>query len=168
MSNIESNTIGKNESFILDFLRAITAQLVLISHGITFLIPHEVYKTSRFIGYIAPFGVIIFFLLSGYLITHSAKKKNFSYEGFKIFLIDRFSRIYTPFIPCLILISLIDWINIRVFNGIYLNEKATGIATFLGNLFMLQNRPSIGVDMHFNSFLFGVDQFVKSALLSGK
>jgi peptidoglycan/LPS O-acetylase OafA/YrhL len=58
--------ITKESSYILNILRVFAAQAVLVGHSLS------MFGLSKTFGYMASVGVIVFFLLSGYLITHSA------------------------------------------------------------------------------------------------
>lgn len=98
-------------------------------------------------------GVVIFFILSGYLICRTFQK----YNCFRDFFIDRFSRIYLTLVPCLILISIIDFF-VKDF-GMYRHEAAFGFNVFVANLFMLQDHPFLwlvnrifNVDVQVTSF----------------
>jgi len=86
-------------------------------------------------------GVVVFFVLSGFLIPYStfskmAKSSNYSLSSY---LIDRFARIYTGLVPALFFIIVVDTIAGVVFSNQYIS--AFNIQTFLGNLLMLQDFP---------------------------
>lgn len=98
--------------------------------------------------YMQNIAVVVFFVLSGCLITHSTRlklaDKARTYRATDYF-IDRFSRIYTAFVPALFLILLLDLVINRIDpNGFSLYRAAADVPTFFGNLFMLQDFPAQG------------------------
>lgn len=103
-------------------------------------------------------AVMVFFLLSGFLVGGGALKK-MRENSFNAtdYMISRISRIYTVLVPALICGGLLDWIGLRYLNGteIYTNSaqyktKSLGfviadnldISTFMSNLFNLQGTLS--------------------------
>lgn len=99
-------------------------------------------------------AVMVFFVLSGFLVGGGALRKWYSgtYSS-RDYFISRFSRIYTVLFPALVCGGLLDWIGLRYFNGtgIYTNSPAYHTpllnfyiasnldwATFLANLANLQ------------------------------
>ena len=85
---------------------------------------------------------MLFFILSGFLISFSLFRKNFNVT-FREFFLARFCRIYCGLIPALIFIVLIDWLFMRL--GGYSHYDAFSIKAFLGNIFMLQNFPAFHI-----------------------
>ncbi len=139
-SNAVSATISDIVSVRLDFLRGLGAQLVLIGH-LSFMtdwneLGFDLYK-------LADLGVIIFFIISGYLIAYSHDrgiKRNYT---FKDYFINRFSRIYSVLLPALILITVLDLIAINVEYIQYQRHDEFTLLNFVGNLFCLQNHSTI-------------------------
>lgn len=151
------NTLKLNQaqSAYLDFLRGLAAILVLLGHGsILFLNGGLFYKTHIQNG-----AVLVFFLLSGFLITYTVIRRydDPSYT-FKEFFIDRFSRIFSAFIPALLFVTVLDLytstipFDWTVFNAASSTESTpagwmSGINTgltiqnWIGNLLMLQDFP---------------------------
>lgn len=86
---------SNDRSFLLDVLRAVSAQIVCIGHALSYsgLYPDE-------LPYLQNLGVCIFFVLSGFLIAHVLQ----SAPSFAGFVVDRASRIYTAYLPALVLI----------------------------------------------------------------
>jgi peptidoglycan/LPS O-acetylase OafA/YrhL len=119
---------SKNDtSMALDLLRAVAAQMVCVGHSINF---------SRSGFTLAPvWGVLIFFILSGFVIAYTLDSKSRD-EGYNLveFGIERIARIYSVYAPALLLIATMDW----AVSGLF-NYKA-----LLGNLLMLQNVPNSG------------------------
>ena len=133
---LKKNSISEADSSFLDFARGISAQLVLIGHLLSI---YGVYKLYPYIPKIQNFGVMIFFIMSGFLITFISIVKGKEY-GFKNFMIDRFSRIYSALIPAIILIFFIDMYlrSIQVRDFEIFNHS---FGNFMSNLFLLQNHP---------------------------
>lgn len=133
--------INEDVSLVLDLIRGVSAQMVVIGHLLSFL---KIYPNSNTLNplYIQNVGVVIFFILSGFLISYSLlnKLRNQQYT-FKEYFIERFSRIYSGFIPSLFLILLIDFINVKINMSDYTHGEAFNLITFLGNLLMLQDFP---------------------------
>ena len=98
--------LTKGNSIILDLIRGVSAQLVVIGHGISFFGIFKLVQQPNFPS-IQNIAVLIFFILSGFLISYSTFRK--SNYGFKQYFIDRFSRIYTAFIPSLLFVFLLDY-----------------------------------------------------------
>lgn len=135
--------ITKSQSVLIDFIRGISAQMVLLGHLIGF------YFLDQQI-FIQNFGVVVFFVLSGHLITISALRlKKDNVFNFKKFFIDRFSRIYAGLAPAILICIIIDLINSSIsstntllFDINHLSVQAT-IASML-NLGGLPNPINLG------------------------
>ena len=134
--------LSEGNSTILDLIRGISAQLVVVGHGISmfgiFKFLHE-----PNIPWMQNAAVLVFFLLSGFLITYSTlnKLRSSSNYGFKQYFSDRFSRIYAAFIPSLLFVLLIDFISRQIDPGLYEYSEAFDVKNFVGNLFMFQDFP---------------------------
>lgn len=74
-------------------------------------------------------AVVVFFLLSGFVIAHSVLRKEFSGPAY---LRARFLRIFVPFIPALAIAYLVQ----SLING---GPVAPDLPTLIGNLLMLQD-----------------------------
>lgn len=122
-------------SAYLDALRAIAANLVLVSHIV--LIHYN--GSIRYGG--GSLAVSLFFLLSGFLITQSMlnwqKRSGPRLPGF---LADRVARIITPYVPALLLITAANVLFITTKWGA--PEVNTGVRPFVGNLLMLQDHSA--------------------------
>src|SRR5687768_13346896 len=77
-----------NSSLLLDVLRAAAAEAVVIGHGVGlfYYYPRPLPQPPAF-PYVQDIAVVVFFLLSGFLITYATLRKPSSY-GFREFLID--------------------------------------------------------------------------------
>jgi peptidoglycan/LPS O-acetylase OafA/YrhL len=124
-------------SLMLDLLRASAAQMVCVGHAVRFFsggfnqswplpLPHHT-------------GVVLFFILSGFLITYTLieRAKDPSY-GFGTFLIERTARIYSGLIPALLLVIIVDGIVLHFVND-PLISVAYNLPTFLANLAMFDS-----------------------------
>jgi peptidoglycan/LPS O-acetylase OafA/YrhL len=150
-------------SEFLDLVRWLAALLVVLHHGrhLWFVdladVPNKtlLIKVFYFLTGFGSEAVMVFFLLSGYLVGGGALRKwrSDSYSSVD-YMISRFSRIYTLLVPVLIFGALIDWIGLHYLNGteIYTNSpryhtKSLGfvisdnlnIPTFFSNLFNFQD-----------------------------
>ena len=131
--------INSLQSFTLDFIRVFASQLVVIGHLLSFF-----HIGNEEMPYIQNTGVVMFFILSGLIISYTIfYKSQFGYS-FKTFFIERFSRIYTGLIPSLLFILLVDSISRYLDYSLYSFTDAFNIKTFLGNLLMLQDYNYIG------------------------
>src|SRR5690349_17916954 len=85
-------------------------------------------------------GVLVFFILSGFLVCSSVVQKwDRSDYRFEHFLIDRFCRIFVAFVPALVFVAAVDAV-LRAHPG-YPFRSDYSIGTWLGNLVMLQDYP---------------------------
>lgn len=113
------------QSALLDWTRGLAAQAVLIGHVIT-----ASDAESRIL--IQDAGVVMFFVLSGFLIAHSTLRKAGAYT-FTEYFCDRASRIFVPYVPAVIFIILA---------GIVFSLPGPyDPVTALANLAMLQDFP---------------------------
>lgn len=124
-------------SVSLDILRIVAAQLVVIGHAISFFGVASRFSPPNF-PYIQNIGVIVFFVLSGFVIGHALVRglSDPSY-GLINFVIDRTARIYSAYLPALLVIAAIDGALLSYVNFQY--EAYLGWNNFLGNTVMLQN-----------------------------
>jgi len=135
--------MNKSTSLYLDFLRVVAAFGVMLVHANQgwfsnglFLRPEYGHKL-----------VMVFFVLSGYLIAFTVDKKN---KGPEKYLVDRISRLYSVVIPALILTFVVDSLGERINFSFYLDKINTGNqtlrfllnATFLQQVWGLSTRPS--------------------------
>ena len=133
--------LTKNESLYLDIIRVLASQIVLIGHGISYF---SILKFLQYpnVPYMQNIAVVLFFILSGFIITYSSSQKlenkNYSYT---FFLIDRFSRIFVAFVPAIIFVTFIDFISQTISPDGYKYTSAFNLSTFIANLFMLQDFP---------------------------
>lgn len=154
-------------SWTLDFLRWCAAFLVVIGHlrSLLFVEYNKVTTVTiidKLFYFLTGFGheaVIVFFVLSGYLVGGEFLRIRKKGQEFKIYFLKRFSRIFIVFAPALIVGGIIDFIGIHWFNynGIYNNNfkiaamnfsvvEHLKIDVFLTNLAMMQTSlgPTLG------------------------
>lgn len=136
------------QSTYLDFMRAAAAMTVLFGHGALIFLAGSAFSRSD----VQAGGVLVFFLMSGFLISYSVfRKYNDPTYTFKDFFIDRFCRIYCAFLPALFFVWLVDMqtLSFPIDSSARVTEltwipgmvENTNIITWVGNLFMMQDFP---------------------------
>jgi len=131
--------LSENSSLALDALRAFASQAVVVGHGISFFGIWQSLQPPKFL-YIQNLAVVVFFVLSGFLITYATLRKSTGYR-FREFFIDRFARIYSAYGVVLVLVWLIDRFAIYLDPAAYGYYDSLNWRTFVGNTFMLQDFP---------------------------
>lgn len=127
-------SIPEGGAVYLDGVRAIAANLVVVSH-VNLLFLNNAYSFKG--GSIA---VVIFFLLSGFLITWTARAKTPDTAGLARFTADRIARIATPYVPVLLMVAML---NAAAISGTYGEPGQNhGWMALVGNLFFLQDYPA--------------------------
>lgn len=128
----DGHAMSDMASAYLDALRAAGANLVIASHVLA------LYLGIRDEYALGNLGVAVFFLLSGFLIMQSMLNwLNKPEPRLPGFIADRVARIMTPYVPALVLIALANLVLIHSNHS--LGGTNTGLLTFLGNLFLLQD-----------------------------
>ena len=131
--------INSVQSLTLDIIRIFAVQIVVVGHLLGAV------EIGDKMPYIQNTGVVIFFVLSGLIISYTLFYKSQSKAySFKIFFIDRFSRIYMGLLPSLLVILIIDSCILYLNPEYYTFQDAFNLKTFFGNLFMLQDYNEIG------------------------
>jgi peptidoglycan/LPS O-acetylase OafA/YrhL len=128
--------LNSAQRVFLDFVRGGAAIAVLFGHS-----AHYFWKGSALAtGALQALGVLVFFLISGFLISFSVFQKYGDRRyGCSDYFIDRFCRIYCVFLPALIFVAVVDGV-LRAEPG-YEWGRDYNLQTWLGNLFMLQDFP---------------------------
>lgn len=127
--------LSAGQSLTLDFMRAAASLFVLIGHAWALTKS----PTANY-AEIQTLGVVIFFVMSGFLITYTCIIRN-NYS-FPEYFIDRFARIFTSLLPALLMVVFIDWIGRQ-----NISNDNYSIKTFLANALMIQFNP--GLDWFF-------------------
>jgi peptidoglycan/LPS O-acetylase OafA/YrhL len=90
---------------LLNLARATGAQLVLIGHAAYYYYGGGALSS----GYLGTIGVLLFFLLSGFLICSGVVQKwDRPDYGLQHYLIDRFCRIFVAYGPALLFVAAVD------------------------------------------------------------
>lgn len=153
----------KKHTLTIDLMRGVAAQLVLLQHSfnLLFSIPDNVASMAdshlwyRLISVPTSFGrtaVVVFFVISGYLIGHDVwvRIQNDTFSP-KFYTISRLSRLYCVVLPGLFICAALDFAafhygqgssiinaNIPFYPATWLSEHTTGAKTFACNLLFLQ------------------------------
>lgn len=143
--------INENLSSFLNLSRALAAMLVLIGHiyMIVFIAQVEVEKNifQTFFEFIGSFGhqaVMVFFVMSGFLVSKSAIKA-LNTNNLSKYFINRLVRLHIVLIPALILTFCMDSLLINQFKEyveiaeITIIENRTSVVGFFGNILFLQD-----------------------------
>jgi len=159
INTLSHNYLSGDSSLIIDIIRVIACEMVVISHtfDISIVYFHIIANISvPFITVINDFfghvGVILFFIVSGIVISNSLLKNidiNETYD-FKNYFIDRFSRIYTGLVPCLIFIFIFATILLNTSKEYCIAMRFPNIDFFswIGSLFMLQGIRFPNIQAH--------------------
>jgi peptidoglycan/LPS O-acetylase OafA/YrhL len=138
--------------FFFDVLRGVSAQMVLVGHALNVFFPavfmtvapDGLLQARPLLPYVQNLGVLVFFCISGYLVTASVMRRSASASyGLADFLLDRFARIFTPLVPLLLLLyaaenafgddgARLPWLVLNV-----------GLDDLLLNLTMLFDHPAM-------------------------
>lgn len=121
------------ERAFFDALRILASNLVLLSH-VSLLFRFD--PPLR----LGSLGVVLFFLLSGYLICVAAARR-WGRQGdqFLDFLIDRWSRIFVPFLPALLIVAaLVELFALRNYGQFGVDR---GPIALLANALLLHDYP---------------------------
>lgn len=154
---VPGSTLTNAQCNYLDALRGGAAQLVLIGHIYSISHPGKTWG-------IGDLGVIVFFILSGFLISYSALVKlNKNGYSFQYFLRDRFFRIFVPYLPALLLVVGIDTLVYRYTNATTYLEYYS-LKDFVATLLMLQQHP-VGL---FADQLLGLEELKLSTFSSSR
>lgn len=144
---------GGERSFYFDIVRGVSAQLVLAGHALNVCFP-DYFMTSGTVPlqakpglfYMQNLGVLVFFCISGYLVTASVVRRQ-AQPGYGIvaYLLDRFARIFTPLVPLLLILFVVE--NLWFGHGTVLRYTTldTNLPTLLLNLTMLFDHPLMSV-----------------------
>ena len=143
--------INESLSTFLDLSRAIAALLVLIGYIYIVIFTStqkvELFSFQKILEFFGSFGhqaVMVFFVLSGFLVSKSAIKA-LNENNLKKYTINRVVRLHIVLIPALILTFFMDYILTVLFKEyiedsvIKMIEDRTSFSTFFGNILFLQD-----------------------------
>jgi peptidoglycan/LPS O-acetylase OafA/YrhL len=104
----------------LDIVRFLAAFTVLLSHasGLDFV------TADTTLGHYGREAVIIFFVLSGFVIAYTADQKD---RTLSVYSIHRISRVYSVVIPALLLTPIVDGIGSRLHPEFYVGYDAQSV-----------------------------------------
>ncbi len=127
------------QQIFMDFFRILAALFVVVGHSFSFY-QITALKNQDYFPYIQNIGVVMLFLLSGFLTAYSltAKNQNRDYK-FPAFVKHKAIRIAGEYLPALALIAFIDYLAIKLNGANYGYHASYNVKQFLGNLFMLQD-----------------------------
>lgn len=130
--------LASGQQLLLDIYRITAALFVMVGHSFAYY-KISVLKNQNVFPYIQNIGVVMFFLLSGFLTTYSLQCKNVNNDySFCVFTKHKIIRIIKEYLPGLTFIGIIDFISIKINKDSYSFYKAYNLKQFIGNLFMLQ------------------------------
>ena len=131
--------LGPASSSFLDLCRGLSASIVLLAHA------QSIFHIETGLPILGGLGVVIFFLLSGFLITISLtrhlQKDN---SEFHVFLSDRIARIATPFIPVLLIVAILNLFLVQGHWGQPTGANK-GLYALVGNALFLADYPMFQV-----------------------
>lgn len=145
MKELSRATLPANTVVWLDMLRGMSAQLVLLGHLSLFRSDTAVLHPAA----IQTIAVVIFYILSGFLIFHTIfNKLPLASYTFTSFFIDRFCRIYPAYVAALLFVVVIDALHMHFYPLPYAEHGYRyRVVTFISNLFFLQK-----INLHQGSF----------------
>lgn len=132
-------TISPTLSFFLNIFRVFAAWSVLFGHCFTGF-KKTIFQNQLYFPYLQNIGVVLLFLLSGFLSAYSFyRKKDDSSYNFTIYFIEKSCRIGIGLFPALIFVAILDRITISISPEKYLFYENYNFKSFLGTLLNLQN-----------------------------
>jgi len=140
---IVSSKLTQGQRVYLDFVRAAAALCVMFGHAAQYFLVGTFFDRMHEINVL---GVLIFFVISGFLISLSVFQKHTDQRyGFREYAIDRFCRIYSGYLPALIFVAIADAFIAGSPRYSAPNIVNAGnhfdVYTWIGNLLMLQGFP---------------------------
>ena len=146
------------KSQFLHCLRWISALFVVIGHSQ--LIGNGGDKFFAFLASHAHAAVMVFFVLSGYVIAAAVEKKMSTGYSIRTYFSDRISRIYSVLLPALALTLVLDFIGTQLFPARYLDPELLpqthAVVRFFVNIFCLQGLWGYRVQFGSNPALWSI------------
>lgn len=155
---------SKNESSLVRPLTAWSSQTIDLARGLlcfvvafghlNSFIPVAPFLNPPSFPYIQSMAVVGFFALSGFILPYSVFRKLHDVRDFHYgrYVIDRFSRIFVPFVPTLGLVMIYDHITRFYSNPGKLEWIDHSFRTFVINILMIQNLPDYHVEHRLQVF----------------
>lgn len=144
-------------SLLLDSLRIIAALTVLVSHGYDQWFP-STQEGAADAGKLAHAAVVIFFVLSGFVIAYTTTSRN---RGPQQYAVARFSRLCSVVLPALLITAIIQVIIAKInpqLNALYTRNPASVryflAGTFLNESWFLSAAPPLNRPLWSLSFEF--------------
>lgn len=154
-------SLGRRAPAAMDMLRGLAALVVMVGHvrGLLFInygdIPNASGLMNKAFYLVTSLGhqmVMIFFVLSGYLISKSVYRLIERGWSWRTYLVQRLARLWVVLLPALLLGTLWDLMGMHLFaatgvyNGLAVDKfilpfaasAQTGLPMFVGNLLFLQ------------------------------
>jgi peptidoglycan/LPS O-acetylase OafA/YrhL len=140
---------SKHQLFYFDAVRGLSAQMVVVGHSLNLFLPaafmaqrsNGTYRATSGIFYMQNLGVLLFFVLSGFLVSRSALTKMAS-PGYSFgeYFLERFARIFVPFVPAVLLVSVVDRLVLQGRSNPFTTVPLDAWTT-VTNVTMLYNNP---------------------------
>ena len=135
--SIKPDLNGSQQTF-LDCFRIFAALLVLLGHAFLYA-GLTIFQTEAYFPSLADTGVVLLFLLSGFLTAYTLERKNVSHDySYTRYVRHKIIRIMWEYIPALLFIAVIDAVSIRHNPSMYRYYESYDWKSFLGNLLLLQ------------------------------
>lgn len=134
--------LAEGSSLFLDLVRAGAAQMVVFGHAMSYFGIFNILHEPN-IPWMQNIAVVLFFILSGFIISHTVAQRVSAQPtyGFYDYFVERFSRVFSAFIPALVLVLLVDFVSRALAPDAYRYMSGFDAQTFVANLFMLQDYP---------------------------
>jgi peptidoglycan/LPS O-acetylase OafA/YrhL len=144
------------KSLFLDFTRIVAALVVLYGHAVLEFYGGVDESNPFLITNMRHFAVVLFFVLSGYVIAFSTNVNN---RGAKKYIVARLSRLYSMVLPALVVSFLIEcMINHFTYNSFHLEFQSLlryPIAVlFMNEFWMFSSAPRVNTALWSVSFEF--------------
>ena len=143
-------------SMVLDLLRLLCSLIVLISHSLAFANPES--REDIVPSHLAHGCVVIFFVLSGYVIAYTSSS---GHRSLAQYTIARFTRLYSIYIPAIlvtIVCAILAYsINPEIFNEYNRGNNAMRYLTsilFLNEIWFYSSAPGINIPLWSLSYEF--------------
>ena len=128
--SMENELNGRQQTF-LDLFRIFAAFSVMIGHSFSFY-KLSAFRDQTYFPNIQDIGVVMLFMLSGFLSVYSLNAKNINHDyKFSNYLKHKTVRIMRELFPGLILIAIIDYVSIMINGAEYRYFDAYNIKQFI-------------------------------------